>query len=124
MCLHLVSPKSNEISPASVVSIEEGRTQIFNCTTDSSHPNSQMHWEKDRQNVTNSSTSSQTNGMLGGNKVQSSYNYVAASKDNGVAVSCVPVWNGNEIGGLKRMVSLDVLCEYKSQIGFKIPVTM
>ena len=113
-----VPPQNNILNMNASAPVSAGNMKTLTCTTGSSNPVGSMRWQKGGTEVTSGVTSKIQSGEYGGVVLQSTYTFKAEKTDNGVHITCTPIWKGNEHLP-KSKIELDVTCMYS-----KIPSMM
>ena len=93
-----------------------GNAKTFTCITGSSNPVSSMLWKKGKMAMATGETSYVQIGDYGGEVLQSTYTFTPQRSDNGVSVTCTPIWKGSEYTQYTKNVNLNVTCKLHQRI--------
>ena len=106
-----VPPRGNIIYLNAASQVLAKSVQTVTCTSGSSNPVSSMVWKKGETVVTSGVMVQTSEGEYMGEVLHSVFTFTALKSDNGVSVTCTPIWEGYEHTHLQKEVYLNVLCK-------------
>ena len=91
--------------------VSEGSIKTISCIITTALPVSDIIWRKGANEVTSGISYKEVSGEYGGVELHSNNIFTASRADNGVTVSCTPVWRRSELGIYMRTATIHVVCK-------------